>query len=63
MENINNFLEQAARIGVPKNDLFQTIDLYEQQNLNQVVLSIHALSRHGGAKGLCPVVGPKLAEV
>ena len=62
MENISAFLEHCGRNGVPKNDLFQTIDLFEEQNINQVILSIHAISRTFNAKGLCPVIGPKLAE-
>lgn len=62
MENISGFLEVCVKSGVPKNDLFQTIDLFEEQNINQVILSIHAISRTFNAKGLCPVIGPKLAE-
>jgi len=36
MENINNFLDACEQIGVKKIDLFQTVDLYEGQNLSQV---------------------------
>lgn len=43
MENINNFLDACEKIGVKKIDLFQTVDLYEGQNLSQVTrfLCIH----------------------
>ena len=36
MENINNFLEACEAIGCKKTDLFQTVDLYESTNPNQV---------------------------
>jgi hypothetical protein len=36
MENIGNFLEAAEKYGCPKLDLFQTVDLYEGQNIPQV---------------------------
>ena len=36
MENIGNFLAACEKIGCVKNDLFQTVDLYEGQNVNQV---------------------------
>jgi len=63
MENINNFLEWTYSIGVNKADLFQTIDLYENQNIVQVTLGLVALSRVAAAKGLCSNhVGPKLAD-
>jgi len=62
MENIAGFLDQCIKNGVPKTDMFQTIDLYEEQNINQVILAIHAISRTFNAKGLCPVIGPKLSE-
>ena len=45
MENINNFLTACEKYGVAKTDLFQTVDLYEKQNLWQVVLCIYALGR------------------
>ncbi|KAI9203596.1 calponin domain-containing protein [Polychytrium aggregatum] len=63
MENINNFLQVAEKIGVPKGDLFQTIDLFENKNMNQVIDSIFALSRNAVKNGFQgPLLGPKLAE-
>lgn len=63
MENINNFLLAAEKLGVPKGDLFQTIDLYENKNINQVVDAIFAVARHAQKHGLhVPQLGPKLAD-
>ena len=63
MENINNFLNFCYSIGVQKSDSFQTIDLYEAQNMQQVIVGIHALSRVAHAKGLTKFhIGPKLAD-
>lgn len=36
MENIGNFLAVCEDLGVNKLDLFQTVDLYEAENLPQV---------------------------
>ena len=45
MENIGNFLSACENLGINKVDLFQTVDLYEKQNMAQVVSGIHALGR------------------
>lgn len=45
MENINSFLEAAKTFGVPSQELFQTVDLWERQNLNSVVICLQALGR------------------
>ena len=45
MENINSFLVAAKTLGVPAEELFQTIDLWEKQNLNAVVVCLQALGR------------------
>lgn len=45
MENVANFLTAAESYGTPKSDLFQTVDLFEGQNMFQVVNGIHALGR------------------
>ena len=36
MENIGHFLNFCDELGVPKTDVFQTVDLYENQNLPAV---------------------------
>jgi hypothetical protein len=51
MENINNFLVAIEKLGVPKHDSFQTVDLYEEKNMGQVVQTIFALSRHATKHG------------
>ena len=43
MENIGNFLDGCETVGVNREDLFQTVDLYEGENMAQVVNGIYAL--------------------
>ncbi|KAG0242827.1 calponin homology domain-containing protein [Mortierella sp. GBAus27b] len=63
MENISKFLEGCGRLGCPKHDLFQTIDLYENKNPGQVVDAIWSLSRHAAKAGCnTPILGPKLSD-
>lgn len=63
MENIGNFLTAADKYGLPKSDTFQTVDLYEAQNMVQVVTAIHALGRVAGKKGYSgKALGPKEAQ-
>lgn len=45
MENINAFLEAARNFGVPAQETFQTVDLWERQNLNSVVICLQSLGR------------------
>nr|CAD7426761.1 unnamed protein product [Timema monikensis] len=45
MENINQFLEVAKNLGVPPQETFQTVDLWERQNLNSVVICLQSLGR------------------
>ncbi|KAI9998595.1 hypothetical protein PInf_003144 [Phytophthora infestans] len=45
MENVSAFVRACRSIGVAEFDLFETIDLYNQKNLGQVVQCIHALGR------------------
>jgi hypothetical protein len=57
MENINMFLEVAAKVGVPSQETFQTVDLWEKQNLTAVVICLQSLARKAnkfGIKGLGP---------
>lgn len=56
MENIAHFLAGADKLGVPKHDLFQTIDLYEKKNMTQVVDTIFAVSRYAYKAGTCTTV-------
>lgn len=61
MENINAFLEAARNMGVPAQETFQTVDLWERQNLNSVVICLQSLGRKAGGFGK-PSIGPKEAE-
>lgn len=45
MENINAFLDAARQLGVPAQETFQTVDLWERQNLNSVVICLQSLGR------------------
>lgn len=45
MENISAFLEVAKAFGVPVQETFQTVDLWERQNLNSVVICLQSLGR------------------
>ena len=63
MENIGNFLDAMGRYGVTKHESFQTVDLFEGENMVQVVNGIHALGRKARAKGFAgATLGPKEAS-
>ncbi len=63
MENINNFLGGMNKLGVPKADQFQTIDLFEKKNPTAVLDAIIAFARHAQKKNPeIPLLGPKLAD-
>ncbi|XP_073944820.1 myophilin-like [Choristoneura fumiferana] len=61
MENINAFLDAARQLGVPAQETFQTVDLWERQNLNSVVICLQSLGRKAGNFGK-PSIGPKESE-
>uniref|UniRef100_A0A646QDX5 Transgelin n=1 Tax=Hemiscolopendra marginata TaxID=943146 RepID=A0A646QDX5_9MYRI len=61
MENISSFLEAAVALGVPSQETFQTVDLWENQNPNAVVICLQSLGRKAGNYGK-PTIGPKEAE-
>jgi len=58
MENINNFLKAVTDFGVPTQEQFQTVDLWERQNLTSVVICLQSLGRKASNYGL-PGIGPK----
>eukprot|EP00794_Sanderia_malayensis_P005249 gene5249-5913_t len=63
MENIGNYIEACFTYGLHKADMFQTVDLYEKQNMPQVIDAVHALGRKAGKKGFRgPSLGPKEAS-
>jgi hypothetical protein len=61
MENIQFFLDGAAKLGVPSQELFQTVDLWEQQNLTSVQVCLQSLARKASKFGI-KGIGPKESE-
>jgi transgelin len=62
-ENVSAFLKAATKYGVPDNELFQTVDLFEMKNISQVTLAIHALGRQAQKHNFNgPTLGVKMAE-
>lgn len=45
MENIDSYLKACKSLGMSEFDLFMTVDLYEAQNMNQVLQNLIALRR------------------
>jgi len=64
MENIQRFQAAIKKYGVPDSEIFQTADLFERRNIQQVVLCLYSLGRitqkHPEFTG--PSIGPKMAE-
>jgi len=53
MELINMFITKInSEFGIPDHENFQTVDLFEDQNLHQVVCCLQSLGRKAKAKGL-----------
>ncbi|KAJ3161776.1 hypothetical protein HDU86_006547 [Geranomyces michiganensis] len=45
MENINRFLNASKALGLKGHELFQTVDLYEGKDLQQVIITILTIAR------------------
>jgi len=45
MQNIEAFQKALQNYGVPAEDLFQTVDLWEKRNIAAVTKTIYALAR------------------
>ena len=45
MENISHYVEACTHLGVPAQDLFMTVDLWEAKDMRAVVRNIHSLGR------------------
>ena len=50
MELIGNFIENIKVFGVPDHENFATVDLYEEQNLVQVLTCLSSTGRKVGQK-------------
>jgi len=62
-ENVSAFCNAARAYGVPDNELFQTVDLFEKKNIGQVTLAIHALGRFAQKNGFTgPTLGIKMCD-
>jgi len=64
-ENINNFLKACeCKANCHKGDLFQTIDLYEANNIPSVIDAIYSLGRkiHHHENQDLPALGPKESD-
>ena len=62
MENIHRFLEAIKELGVRSFESFQTVDLYEAKNMDQVINCIFAVARNADRNGFQgPRLGPKMA--
>ena len=51
MELIELFVKECKNFGVTDLEAFQTVDLYEEQNLHQVVVCLQSLGRKVGGQG------------
>jgi len=63
MENIANYLEACATLGMPQHSSFQTVTLFEDQDIVPVITNLHALGAIAQKLGFeGPKLGVKLAE-
>jgi hypothetical protein len=62
-ENISFFLEAAVNYGVPRHNLFQTVDLADGSNLSQVQTGLYNVGSTAQKKGFeGPVIGAKMSN-
>ncbi|CAF0856617.1 unnamed protein product [Didymodactylos carnosus] len=59
-ENIGLFQTAARAYGLDPSEVFQAVDLFDQQNLQQVALCVHALGRLAQKNNFS---GPKIATL
>lgn len=63
MENIAAFLRAASQAGVPDDELFETVDLFEGKDPIQVLTTIRSYSRYANKLNpSIPLLGPQLAQ-
>lgn len=64
MENILFFLKTCEHLGVPHDEIFQTIDLFERSDPYQVIVTLIAFSRKANERNsVISVIGPKVVRV
>ncbi|KAG2734418.1 hypothetical protein G9P44_002424 [Scheffersomyces stipitis] len=66
MENISFFLKICEAIGLPHDEIFQTIDLYEAKDPYQVIITLMSFSRLANSidsNVFSTVIGPKPVKV
>lgn len=62
MENIAIFINFVKSYGIPEDEAFQTVDLYEEGDIASVLQTIVSLSRYVHTKSpQVPVIGPRLS--
>ncbi|CAI4778350.1 BCN_G0052220.mRNA.1.CDS.1 [Saccharomyces cerevisiae] len=63
MDQISQFLSFSRKYGVPEDELFQTIDLFEKKDPAIVFQTLKSLSRYANKKhpDRFPVLGPQLS--
>lgn len=66
MENISFFLSTCEIIGIPHDEIFQTVDLFERKDPYQIIITLISFSRK--AHDLSPtnfptLIGPKIVKV
>ncbi|ODV93109.1 hypothetical protein PACTADRAFT_52128 [Pachysolen tannophilus NRRL Y-2460] len=63
MENIEIFSRYCMSLGVPQDELFQTVDLFESKDPYQVLITIQSFSRALGRVFKIPkIIGPQISE-
>lgn len=63
MENIGSYLAACEKIGTRKDDTFQTVSLYENQDMLAVIRQIHSLGSVAQKNGFDgPPLGSKIAD-
>lgn len=64
MENILFFLQTCEHIGVPHEETFQTVDLFERNDPYQVIITLISFSRKANERNPeIEVIGPKFVKV
>lgn len=66
MENILFFLKVCEMIGVAHDEIFQTIDLFEEKDPYQVLVTLMSFSRRAHAinpSAFPTIIGPKIVKV